>query len=406
MACALLSTWGMARFLAYRSIGLVGLALVVLAIPDLLLVTYIGLVQSLEQALLVSALAEQARGRRETALALLTACCFVKPSLAVLQGLAVMIAIVAACRRADRILWVRAFGPAMVTAVVLALVLAASFGLVPLSRTIFPLTGIEVYRLGHFGFFNGIGRNFWALPHAGLRDYFRYELGFWILGTIFLTWGGVTAAWRLARMGFSGDRAINDELCATCAFVHIGFIVLIFGHRGTWFYSLPMLILGLATLASRSRWHKMALGVLIVLLLVSDRSKALDLFHRRQTEIPSVVTLNLWADAQERAEWARALELTHDKQPVLFAMCEGGALLIPGFASPIGGYFVPGNALPAEVRRKVAQLAVAQMIISAFPPDWSGFEYWPELKAAFNGCELLMAGRHVWVYRRNAPVAP
>ena len=62
MACMMLSTWGMARFAAYRRIGPVGVALIALAIPDLLLVTYIGLVQTLEQALLINALAEQARG--------------------------------------------------------------------------------------------------------------------------------------------------------------------------------------------------------------------------------------------------------------------------------------------------------------------------------------------------------
>jgi hypothetical protein len=262
---------------------------------------------------------------------------------------------------------------------------------------------MAVYRLGGFGFFRGIGRSFWALPDAGLRDYFRYELGFWILGTIFLTTAGLTAVWRLARANVSSDRATDDQLCVTCAAVHLGFIVLIFGHRGTWFYSLPMLIFGLAVLGSRGLWQRAAVIALAVLLLVSDRSKVVDLLHRWKTEAPSPVTLNLWADPQERAEWERALELTDGKQRVLFAMCEGGALLIPGFSPPVGGYFVPGNAVPAEVQRKAAQLATAPTIISAFPTDWPGFSFWPELKAALNGCELLMEGRYVRVYRRIAP---
>ena len=94
MACTMLTVWGMARFAAHGRVGLVGIVLIALAIPDLLLVTYIGLVQTLEQTLLVNALAAQVRGRRGTALVLLTTCCFVKPSLAVLQGLVVTIAIV------------------------------------------------------------------------------------------------------------------------------------------------------------------------------------------------------------------------------------------------------------------------------------------------------------------------
>ena len=65
MACMMLSTWGIARLAAYRRVGPAGLALIALAIPDLLLVTYIGLVQTLEQALLINALAEQARRKAQ-----------------------------------------------------------------------------------------------------------------------------------------------------------------------------------------------------------------------------------------------------------------------------------------------------------------------------------------------------
>ena len=402
MACQILTAWGMARFAAYRRIDIVGLALIALAIPDLLLVTYIGSVQSLEQALLVNALAEQARGRRGIALALLTACCFVKPSLAVVQGLAVVIAIVADLHRANRSAYLYAFAPAVLTAGFIASILAATFGLVPLGKTILPLTGMAIYKFGGFGFFHGIGRNFWVLPHAGLRDYFRYELGFWALGTALLICGALAAVWRRVRGGSTTDGAINDEICATCAAVHIGFIVLIFGHRNTWFYSLPMLVFGLAVLAARSPSHRICVLVLVALLLISDRSKAMDIIRRWKTETPSPVTLNLWANPQEQAEWAMALRLTQGKQPVLFAMCDGGALLIPGFAPPIGGYLVPGNALPVEVQRKNAQLAAAQMIISAQPADWPGFTFWPELKATLDGCEPLMRGQYLRVYRHRA----
>lgn len=212
--------------------------------------------------------------------------------------------------------------------------------------------------------------------------------------------------WRLARAKSSTYQAYNDEICATCAAAHLGFVVLIFGHRGTWFYSLPMLILGLATLATRGPWHRSLLWVLAALLLISDRSKAVDIIHRWKTEAPSPVTLNLWADPQEQAEWAQALQLSRGQQPVLFAMCEGGALLIPGFAAPITGYLVPGNALAVEVRRKTTQLSAAPIIISAQPPDWPGFTFWPDLKAALDGCELLMQGRYLRVYRRigSSPV--
>ena len=86
-------------------------------------------------------------------------------------------------------------------------------------------------------------------------------------------------------------------------------------------------------------------------------------------------------------------------------MCEGGALLIPGFAPPVGGYFVPGNVLPTEIRRKAVQLAAASMVISTVPSNWPGFVFWPEVKTGLNGCELIMEGRYVQVYHRIAPAS-
>ena len=164
IACMIFTAWGMARFARDNHVGLVGFVLMLLAIPDLLLVTYIGLVQSLEQALLVNALAEQARGRRGTALALLTVCCFVKPSLAVLQGFAVVIAIAVNMRSTERPAYISTLAPAVLTALISASLLAATFGYVPLCRTILPHTGMAVYQLAGFGFFRGIGRNFWRCP--------------------------------------------------------------------------------------------------------------------------------------------------------------------------------------------------------------------------------------------------
>src|SRR5690606_13173206 len=119
--------------------------LMALAIPDLLIVTYITTVHPLEQALLINALAEQARGRRGTTLALLAACCFVKPSLAFVQGLVVLIAIVAAGDRSSRSAPARAIVPSLVTAAGIAAILAMGFGPASLARTLWPATGAAIY---------------------------------------------------------------------------------------------------------------------------------------------------------------------------------------------------------------------------------------------------------------------
>jgi hypothetical protein len=327
----------------------------------------------------------------------------VKPSLGFFQGLAVVIAIVAARRRSLRFAWARQTTPALITWTVLAAILSVSFGSLPLVKTYLPSTGMAVYRFGNFGFFGGIGRDFWLLPNAGLRDYFRYEVRFWMLGTAVLIWAAVAGLRRLMRGNECEDRATADEIVVSCASAHIAFVVFLFGHRETWLYSFPMLVLVLATLAPRGRWHRSVLWVLAVLLLVNDRSKAMEVLRHYRTEAPSESTLNLWANPTERTEWELALELTRGRQPILLAMCEGSALHIPGFEPPVVGYLVPGNALPGEVARKAAQLATAPMIISAQPPDWPGFRFWPEITAAMRGCEIVMEGRCLRVYRRTSP---
>ena len=93
-----LTAWGMARFAGARRVGPAGLALIALSMPDVLFSTYNTSVHVFEPALLVHGLAEQARGRRGTALAFATAACFVKPSLGYVYGLVLLICILLAAK--------------------------------------------------------------------------------------------------------------------------------------------------------------------------------------------------------------------------------------------------------------------------------------------------------------------
>ena len=110
LVCNIVMAWGLARFAAAQRVGWVGVALLALAMPDLLRSSYDVLVQALEPALLVHALAEQARGRRDRALALVTAAAFVKPSMSYLFGLYLLVAIALTIDRRDVAAWRRALG--------------------------------------------------------------------------------------------------------------------------------------------------------------------------------------------------------------------------------------------------------------------------------------------------------
>lgn len=400
LACNVVLAWGLARFAVFQRVGRVGVALLAVAMPDLLRSSYDVLVQAMEPALLVHALAEQARGRRGRALALVTAAAFVKPSMAYVYGLFLLIAIAATIDPTRRDSWRRALGPAIVTGLALAGLLAAVYGVRPLINTLIPSGGIEVYRRSRFGFFHGQGRAFWFRPDAGLRGYLRYEIGYWLAGTFALIVGGLGSLRRIAR-GIPPVVAHNDEVVLGCAALHVAFVTLFFGHSFSWKYYLAIFLLGLAAMSTRGRRHAIVVGVITLMVLITDRAWAQALVRDWKTTAPGATTLGLWAPLEARREWAHVLELTRGRRPALMAECEGAALLYPQFAPPMGTYFVPGHPTPPEIRRKAAQLSDAPMIVLLGHRDDRRFAHWPELIAPLGGCELLWGGRHYQVYRQR-----
>ena len=398
-----LVAWGMARVAGERRVGWAGMALMALAMPDVLFPTNFTIVHVLEPALLVHGLAEQARGRRANALALATAACFVKPSMAYVYGACLLVGIAAASRGERRASWVRALGPAVVVGAGLAVLLAAVFGVGPVVETLVPTKGAEIYRLAGFGFFHGIGRDFWILPGAGVRDYFRYEVGFWLIGSVWLAWGGLAALVRLARGRSVGDEARNDELVASCAVLHVVFVTLFFAHRTSWTYYFTILIVGLAVQAKGTRVRVAVAWGLVALLLVNDRSKLQATELDRMAVAPRQETLGLWASPAELAEWREVLELSRDEHPAFLAVVDGSVPWMPRFAAPVAAYLCPGLTLPVEVRRKAEQMASTRVIVVMVDPGWVGFTFWPELAAALDGCEPAFEGKTFRVLRRVRP---
>jgi hypothetical protein len=314
-----------------------------------------------------------------------------------------MIWIVAAARGPGRNYWVRSLGPAMAVGGALALLLSLTFGVGPLLETLIPTKGIAIYRIGHFGFFHGVGREFWDLPGAGLWRYFRYEVGFWVLGSLWLAGCGIASLARLILGRSMGDQATDDQLVITCALLHILFVTCFFGLRTSWTYYFTILILGLAVRANGGRKYAAVTWCLAVMLLVSDRSKLMTTYREWSTSAPSGETLGLWATPTELAEWRKVLELTRNEAPVLLAGVEGSVPLVPRFVPPIVAYLCPGLTLPVETRRKTAQLAAAGHIVALVGPEWGGFSFWPELAAALDGCTMVFEGRTFRVYKRIRP---
>lgn len=398
-----LLAWGLARFARARRFGAAGIALVVLAIPDVSFLSTMTVVHVLEPAILVHALAEQARGRRAAALALATAACFIKPALGYVYGACLLVWIVSASRGKGRSYWVRSLLPAAAVALALGALVAAAFGVGPLLETIVPTRATSVYRINRTGFFTGRGSEFWAWPPGGFLNYFRYEVGFWVLGSLWLVWSGLAALVRLARGRSVGADADDDELAVTCATLHVVFVTCMFGLRTSWTYYFAVLILGLAVRAKRDRTGLVTAWCLAALLLVNDRSKLMQFAHEWRTASPSAETLGLWAAPDQRAEWLKVLELSRDERPVLLAWIDGAVPLTPRFAPPVAGYVWAGLPLPVEVHRKAEQIRSARLVVAVVHRDREQFAEWPELAAALDGCELVFDGATFRVYRRVRP---
>jgi|SRR5208282_3224327 len=96
LVCRLVVVWSIARIAARYSVGFPALAFIAVALPYVAGVfAGLNIAHHLEAALLSVALAEHAYGRRQTALALVTASCLTKPSLGYVYGLLLLIFILA-----------------------------------------------------------------------------------------------------------------------------------------------------------------------------------------------------------------------------------------------------------------------------------------------------------------------
>ena len=89
----LLCVWAIAKILCQLKVGAVGLLLVIITLGYALQASYINFAHAIEAVLLTHALAEQTRGSRANALALVSAAVFAKASMGYVYGLLLIVLI-------------------------------------------------------------------------------------------------------------------------------------------------------------------------------------------------------------------------------------------------------------------------------------------------------------------------
>ncbi len=413
VACGLVVVWALAEIAVSLQFRAFGLALLFIGLGSAIQVTYPNLAHILESALLAVALSSHSRGRRNTALVFACAGLFCKPSMSYVYGLVLVILIAmdlfrSRARVSD---FVRAFAPAAITGIVLMVILATLYSPTSLIRTLLPVQGTIAYHDQNFGFFRGIGRNFWNRSNVPWFFYLIDFSGFWLAGSIYLVTCG-TAAWirwhrQLAAITLDTRR---DEILWTCAALHVAFVCFFFGNQWSWICYAFILVLGIAVAADLSPMNRRLALILCVLGLTSwiGRGRYIAKYWREHSRSP--MTAGLWAPPDETAEWRNARAIAHGHRAIVLETKGGAGLMFPEFAPPVALYLDPGLMQAPEIRRQVEQLSGASIVVVCvaddIAPESQGIPKAQEIERAMKSFERIFAGKYLDVYRRRDDTGP
>src|SRR5579864_1168924 len=372
--CNLLVGWALARFAASLGLRGAGIFLIAATLPFAIQANYPSIAHALEAALLANGLAEQAAGRRATALALAAVACLTKPSMGYVYG-GLLLGFEALSlwkhrkENALALALLKSTTVAAASGVIIVVVLASTFGTLPLVRTLLPTTGIKAYKTMHHGFFQE-GRNFWYFPGVHVGYYLGTVVGFWLLGTLWLIAGGARALLRMVR-DLDADASVrsDEEIVFSCATMHLVFTLVFFGNAFSWVYYSYMLVMGVAATSAWEGSARYAVWSLILIALVGQKTFVKDSYQRWISTAPTRGTAQLWASPEESVEWLKVLTLVRADETrgrpttALLARTGCAELLFPEFAKPVSLYLDPGLPTDEEVMRKAAQLRQASAVV-------------------------------------------
>ena len=288
-------SWWWSRFLGRRSASYINLAHAVEATSDL---------PCPRRTL--------ALGRRSRALALLTACIFVKPTMAYVYGLLLVLLLLRDVRTTGVRDFFWALAPSSAVGIVLVMLCGYWFGVKPLINSLLPLAGAANYRDMHYGFFFGIGRQFWFPDHVWPSYYLLTPAGHYLAGTVILLGAAVVA---LMREAYGRSDAMNyaDEVIACCGIMQFAFLTAFYGGFTSWTYYYYILIIGLAAIATRGSRSAALIGLIAIAALVGDKYPSSWIKSHWTTTRPTAGMAGLWTSEDQREDWQRLLKATNGR---------------------------------------------------------------------------------------------
>jgi hypothetical protein len=364
----LLMAFAMARFAVALDVGCWGLTLLTSAVPFAIQPTYWNFAHAGEAVIICHALAFQAEGRRLLALTLVTVGCFVKPEMGYVYGFLLFIIIVAENRRNGFEIRdsVRSLSLVALIGIALSTLLILVFGFKPLFATLFPTAGIRAYHAAHYGFLHE-GQRFWYVPGATWGFYLGGRTAFFLVGSAFVAVTALLVSLPTSMAGNSPNRTSAPELLICCAIMQSVFIVFMYGGAGSWSYYPYVLVIGLVAAARCGYMPKPFVLMLIVLAMLSNYSEWRTGCRAWKEEV-RVEGTELWAPAQEAAEWSQIRALARGRRTVILN-CDGGArVLSHDFGEPASLFLFPALTENAEVQRLRGQLAGATAVVGPAVP--------------------------------------
>jgi hypothetical protein len=379
------------------------------AIGRAVMPTYWNWAHALEAVLICFAVAEQARGARANALALAAAAIFAKPSMGFVYAALLLMLMATDLNRRRTFTATALFNEIKLAAIVgisLCLVLGVVFGTNVLVRTVIPISGFVAYRAQHMGFFFGTGRGFWHPAHASWRYYAGSMIGLWATATAYLIWGSIEPArriWENAGTVSDSIKARRDEIVISCAVLHVTFILLFFGGSGSWNYYSYLLIAGVAAVSIERRLFHDVLCALIAIAAGTYYGVVRDSISAWRRTSRSPVTANLWSSFEVQDEWSRILALSKGRRAAVLDYAGGIEVMYPQFEQPTHSFFIQGQIGPEDIRREVARIESADVIVVPTAQMLSGFGSYastPETELALASFKQTERGNYFSVYQR------
>lgn len=357
----LLMGMAIARFAAAMKLKSWPRVFLICALPVAIMPCYLTLTHPLEALLLLWAIAEQTAGNRRRALAICTACLFVKPSMGYVYGLFLVIFTlwdVLRQRGGVALLWKQTW-PAMATGVAMSLLTAGVFGVRSVMLTILPLTGMKTYHDTHFGFLLGSGIDFWSPFRHSAAYYFITPAGIWLLCA------GITILLTLCLLpGFRrGLPDCRTETCVSIGLMLLAFLLGFYGWVKSWEYYAYLPILFMAAWLAKAKINRRWLAALCMLAILSQSTHVVLSLWSWTGKLHNRQTGGLWIFPIQYQDWQAVQKATAGKPTLVLS---NGFLfwIPPNWHMPLSWFPEPGIPTGREMARIRRQIHSARRVVT------------------------------------------